>query len=198
MKAYELDKYLKLPNPEVVAEYQRVGQVYDPTVHDSVWAWFLSLMTAEPVKHQEIERKITTMYRLKTDDGKEWLVYHESLYGHDWKGNRKDFFNSGVGKIQGWPIWEYERDPSTNKVVEGTTQVQALEDKYTIPFSKDTVEKLLKYTTNKTQYSIDAGNRRYSCTLEEFKDLPYKQLVDEKTGMFEYFKNRQKGEGMYK
>ena len=68
MKAFELDKGLSVAidpsdnesshyyiHPQkipVVKAYEKVGHVYERTVHDRVWDQWLSLVTADPVKDQ--------------------------------------------------------------------------------------------------------------------------------------------------
>ena len=109
MKAFEIDKGLKVKDPSApdddedqsyyippsqipaVKAFEEVGLQYERTVHDRVWNWFVNLVTAEPVKDQEIKMVIPQLYRTKDPDGKEWLFYNCELSGRDWKGNRKDF-----------------------------------------------------------------------------------------------------------
>ena len=75
-------------------------------MHDRAYQeWWYPLVTAEPVKDQQIEKLISQLYRIP--DGKEWLFYNVDLSGNDWI--HKDFSN-------------YEKDLSTDKVIPGTTQ----------------------------------------------------------------------------
>jgi len=80
------------------------------------------------------------------------------------------------------PVLNYEIEPSTNKVVPGTTQVLEVTKKYTIPFTKAKVEELSKHFRNPLSCVVVAlDGRRYSCSLDEFRDMPYNELVKEKT-----------------
>ena len=117
MKASELDKGLRILidpssnendnersyyiHPEripVYEAYQKVGQVFERTVHDRVWDWWITLVTSDPVKDQQIKKTIPQIYRTKdqstagTGTGSaEYLFYNVEFSGNDWKGNRKDF-----------------------------------------------------------------------------------------------------------
>jgi hypothetical protein len=134
------------------------------------------------------------LYRIKDPDGKEWLFYNVDLSGNDWKGNRKDFsYLEGV--IEGYPIFNYERDPSTDKVIPGTTQVLEVIKKYTIPFTKAKVDELSKYFRNPVGCVIVAGDgRRYSVSLEQFKSLSYQELIDIVTGYTDFMTSRRRGQ----
>lgn len=121
-----------------------MGQEYERTCHDRAYQeWFFPLVTADPVKDQQIRKLIPQLYRIKDADGKEWLFYNVDLSGNDWKGNRKDF-SYVEGLVEGMPVFNYEIEPSTKQVVPGTTQVLELVKKYTIPFSKSKVEEISK------------------------------------------------------
>lgn len=200
MKASELDKGLKVPNPSapddensyyyippqripVYKAYEKVGQSLDRSISDRTWYWWINLVTADPVKDQEIKKVIPQLYRTKDHaDGKEWLFYNVELSGRDWKGNRKDW-TTLEGVIERMPDFHYEIDPSTHAVISGTTQVIEVNRKYTIPFTKAAVEKILPYFKNPLScITIAEDGRKYSCTLDEFKSMPYKELIELKTG----------------
>lgn len=146
MKASELDPHL-FPPKEVVQAYEKGGHEYEQTVHDRVWTWWYPLISADPVKDQQIKKIISQIYRIKDPDGKEWLFYNVGLHGNDWKGNRKDF-SYVEGLIEGIPVSNYEIEPSTNEVIAGTTQVLEVKKKYTIPFTKAKVEEISQYFRN--------------------------------------------------
>jgi hypothetical protein len=82
-----------------------------------------------------VKKIIPQLYRTKDPDGKEWLFYNVDMSARDWKGNRKDF-SYVEGLIEGLPVFNYEIDPSTQKVISGTTQVLEVRREYSIPFSK--------------------------------------------------------------
>ena len=190
MKASELDPNL-FPPQDVVKAFEMVGQEYERTCHDRAYQeWWYPLVSAEPVKDQQIKKLITQLYRTKDADGKEWLFYNVDLSGNDWKGNRKDF-SYVEGLVEGMPVFNYEIEPSTNKIIAGTTQVLEVVKKYTIPFTKAKVDELSKYFRNPVSCVVIApDNRRYSVSLEQFKSLSYSELIDMVTGYADFMKNR--------
>ncbi len=175
----------------VVKAFEAVGQSYERTINDRVWDIGLSLVTADPVKDQAIKKVIPQVYRTKDPaDGKEWLFYNVDMSGKDWKGNRKDY-SYVEGLIEGLPIFNYEIDPRTQKVISGTTQVEEVTRKYTIPFSKSAVDEISKYFRNPLSCVVVAlDGRRYSCSIDEFRDMSYNELVKEKIGINEYFRSK--------
>ena len=208
MLAKDLDKGLKVVDPSstdddehsyylppqripVYEAYQKVGQIYERTINDRTWDWWLSLVTAQPVAQQIIQVRIPQIYRTKDPDGKEWLFYNCDMSGNDWKGNRKDW-STLEGVTDGIPVFNYEIEPNTNKVVPGTTQVLEVVKKYTIPFTKAKVDELSKYfVANPLSCIVIApDSRKYSVTLEQFKSLGYNELIDMVTGYADYMKNR--------
>jgi hypothetical protein len=69
-------------------------------------------------------------------------------------------------------------------VVSGTTQVNELKTIYTIPFSKEKVDELSPYFSDTIGFSIEGrgtASRRYSCSLEELRDLEWDELVQLET-----------------
>ncbi len=117
----------------VYKTYQKVGQSYERTIHDRTWDWWINLVSAEPVANQEIKKVIPQIYRTKDQaTGSEYLFYNVELSGNDWKGNRKDF-SYLAGVVEGMPVFNYEIEPSTNKIISGTTQVLEVKREYTIP-----------------------------------------------------------------
>jgi hypothetical protein len=212
IKASEIDKGLLVKDPlepddeersyyippsqiPVYKAYEKVGQVYERSTHDRVWDWWLGLVTADPVAKQEIQIRIPQLYRTKDPaSGKEWLFYNKEMYGYDWKGNRKDW-STLEGVIDGMPEFHYEIDPTTYKVIPGTTQVLEITRKYTIPFTKDAIEKITPFFRNPFScIIIDQHGRKYSCSLSEFKDMAYDELINLKNGYTEFMLNRQRGQ----
>jgi hypothetical protein len=218
MKASELDKGLKVVDPSsssdddddhsyyippqripVYEAYQKVSPgLFERTIHDRTWDWWISVVTSDPVKNQEINKFITQLYRIKvpTDGGKEWLYYNLDMSGYDWKGNRKDW-TTLEGVIDGMPVLNYEIEPSTNKIIPGTTQVLEIKREYTIPFSRSRVEELSKFCKAVAPCIVIAPDgRKYSVSLEQFKSLGYNELIDMVTGYADYMKNR-RGQKVY-
>lgn len=194
LKAKDLDRSL-VPHKEVVKAYQDVGQEYEKSCHDRAYEWFYSQVTGkESIKNQPVEQTINQLHRVKDSKG-EWLVYGVGLSADNWKRNRVDFFHM-EGIIEGIPTFHNEIDPQTEEIIPATTQVMNMKTIYTIPFSKKKVDELSQYFAESAQFAITdrgAGNRTYSCTLEEFRDLPYEELVKLKTSwMFtDYHRSKQ-------
>ena len=206
MKASELDKGMKVLDPSnpdeedrsyyipprqipVYKAYAQVGKVYERTIHDRAWDIWLSFVTANPVLlEQEIKEVIPQLYRVK-DGGKEWLFYNRNMYGEDYKDNKHDFPEmEGFVEI---PIFHYERDPISQKVISETTQVQEIVKKYTIPFTKSKVEELSKYFAHPLSCIVVSQNgTKFSCSLSEFRDMPYDELVNLKNGFTEFMRSR--------
>ena len=157
--------------------------------------WFISLVTADPVKNQEISIVVPQLYRIKDPvTRKEWLYYNKEILGNDWQGNRKDW-STLEGVIEGMPVFHYQREPSTNKVISGTTQVLETKREYTIPFTKAKVEELSKHFRIPLSCIILAPDgRKHSCSLQEFRDSNHDELIDLKTGFSEYMLSRRRGQ----
>jgi hypothetical protein len=210
MKASEIDKGLLVKDPSspdddersyyippsqipVYKEHERVGDDYERSSHDRVWDWWLSLVTADPVAKQEIKIIIPQIYRYRDPaTGKEWLFYNKEMYGYDWKGNRKDW--SDLEGVVDMPLWKYDREPETNKIKPGTTEEFDHYKEYTIPFSKTKIEEISKYFKTPLSCIIMEPNRRkHSCSLSEFKDMSYDELIDLKNGYTEFMMSRLRG-----
>jgi hypothetical protein len=200
MKAKQLDPHL-FPRKEVIEEYKRIQYDpedkeywgYEPTVHDRVWTtFFYPLATGnKKLEEQEIEYRVDQMTRHKTKDG-EWLTYYVSLVGNDWEGNKIDY-SYIEGKIENIPIFHRRVDPQTDQIIPGTTQIQDLHDIFTIPFSKQKVEELTEYFSDTISFYIEErrSGRLYICSIQEFRNTDYDELIDIKSGFAEYRKSRQ-------
>jgi hypothetical protein len=58
-------------------------------------------------------------------------------------------------------------------------------------FTKAKVNELSKYFAEPLEFIVeDKTGRKYSCSLEEFRDLSYDDLVNLKTGFSDYMKKR--------
>ena len=70
----------------------------------------------QPVKDQQIKKLITQLYRTKDPDGKEWLFYNVDIRVMTGREIERTFsYTEGV--IEGMPIFNYEIEPSTNKIM---------------------------------------------------------------------------------
>jgi len=190
MKACELDERM-LPPRRVLEDYAKAGQIYEETVHDRAWKHFYALVNGnDKTKSQELDQKISSLYRIRDSKG-EWLTYGLTLIGKNWKGNRCDFFHS-EGLIENLPVWNWEIDPVTDKIMPNSTQVFELKKAYTIPFTKTKINELAPYFTDNCQFVVKAKDgRRYSCSQREFCELGYQELIDLKTGFTEYMNSKQ-------
>jgi hypothetical protein len=118
------------------------------------------------------------------------MMFNVELYGRDWKGNRHDY--SWLERVISIPEWYYDIDPSSHKIVAGTTQVLAMNRKYTIPFNSEKIDELKKYfTTPLSCIVIVEDGKKYSCSLNELQNSNFDDLVNLKTGLTDYMKNRQ-------
>jgi len=183
--------YIPPQQISVVKAYDKVSQQYERSVHDRVWDWWINIVTADPVRNQEIKMVIPQVYRTKDPaTGNEFLFYNVDMSGNDWKGNRKDY-NYVEGLVDGMPEFSYEVEPSTNAIIPGTTQVLEVKREYTIPFTKEEVDKISKHFRNPLSCIVIAGDgRKYSVTLEQFKSMSYSELIDMATGYADFMKNR--------
>jgi hypothetical protein len=192
MKAKELENLF--PRREIIRAYEQVGHDYERTIQDRGYEQWYPLVTADPVKDQEIEQKISQLYRFKDYKGKEWLFYDITLSGRDWQGNRKEFYYR-EGIMENIPEFDKKIDPATNAVIPGTTQVHEMKTVYTIQFSKQKVNELSQYFTESVSFIVvdkSTGRKRYSCTFQEFTDLAYDELISQKTGFADYVRLRNK------
>ena len=99
--------------------------------------------------------------------------------------------------MEGIPVFNYEIDPSTQKVISGTTQVQDVTRKYTIPFTKAKVDEISKYFRNPLSCIVVAPDgRKYSVNLEQFKSMSYNELIDMATGYTDFMRQR-RGQKVY-
>jgi hypothetical protein len=185
-----------LPHREVVRAYTDFGQVYDHSSHDRAYAWFHAQVTGkQSIRSQLIEQTITNLMRLKDARG-EWLTYGILLRGKNWKGNYVNFFHT-EGIVQGMPSFHQEIDPQTEQIIQTTTQIQEQKTVYTIPYTKAKIAELAPYFSEDVYFVVKdrtIGGRRYSCSIREFTEMNYDDLIDLKTGFAEYTRNRQRGQ----
>ncbi|MGC2427105.1 MAG: hypothetical protein WA421_08720 [Nitrososphaeraceae archaeon] len=190
LRAKELDRDL-LPHREVVKAYSDVGQVYERSCHDRSYEWFYSQINGkESMRSQPIDQRIINLCRLKDSKG-EWLTYGVELYGRNWEYNQVDFYHH-EGIIEGMPQFHNKINPQTEEIDSNATTVHSLKTVYTIPFSKQKVDEISKYFSDSVQFIIKerGSGRKYACNQQEFRDLPYDELISIKNGYSEYIRNR--------
>jgi hypothetical protein len=80
----------------VVKAYEKVGHAYERTIHDRVWDIWLSLVTADPVKEQEVKKVVPQVYRTKDPaDGKGVALLQCGLVCAGLKGQPQRLFVLG-------------------------------------------------------------------------------------------------------
>jgi hypothetical protein len=195
LKAKDLAKDF-FPRKEIVDAYNAVGQGYERIGPDRLWDIWYALVTGnERLKEQPIEQSINNVMRHKNKDG-EFLTFQMALTAKNWKGNKVSFWYDQGGRIDHYPEFTKEIDPQTDEVVSNTTQINELKTLYTIPWSKEKFNELEPYFSDIIGFSIEGkgtASRRYSCSLEEFRDLEWDELVKARTAyMFtDYYRTRQ-------
>ena len=136
--------------------------------------------------------------RVRDSKGKEWLVYHVSLFGNDWEGDTVDFFymegKVTDGSTDGKPIWSKRINPATEEIDYGKTEILDHRQTYTIAFSKAKVNGLIPFMQQQPHsFTVQMPNgKRESCSEEQFTNRSYAELVSELTGFSEYVKMRNK------
>jgi hypothetical protein len=176
---------LLAPHKEVLAECLKYNQEYERNGRDRLYERFYSEVNGkETLRNQPLEQSISSMSRHKDRNG-EWLTFQMAVFGKNWRGNRVDYWYDQGGRIDGMPEFHVEVDPQTEQVIPESTQINGIKTKYVLPFTKEKVNELLEFAGDDTiGFSVkergDAG-RRYSCTLEEFRDLPFDELIALKT-----------------
>ena len=98
------------------------------------------------------------------------------------------------GVVEGMPILDKRIDPSTNEIIPGSTLVHEVKSVYTIPFSKQKVNELSKYFADNTGFIVKDkhSTTRYSCSMQEFLNLEYEELLNLKTGFTDYMKSQKR------
>jgi hypothetical protein len=97
-------------------------------------------------------------------------------------GERKDFSDL-IGKIEGIPIFEKKVNQDSGEV-EYSGYIHYHKTMYTIPFTDETLDKLVPYFTDNVSFAIKGqglATRTYSCSFEEMRDLEWDDPVKLKT-----------------
>jgi hypothetical protein len=176
----------------ILARYEKYGRERDPPCHERVWnSWFKPLATAQQKdKPRPVTIEIKQIIRLK-HKGKEYLKYGATLRCTDYRRNAIDFYET-FGHYE-LPRFTVQTDPNTEEIIEGSAQVDGHETIYDIPFTKEKVKELLSMSPEdgKIQLTIvDQTGKRCSCNQNEFLNDSYDELIDRKTGYFEYLRDR--------
>lgn len=169
-------------SPEGEAAYKEIGMPYPEEMYDDWYNKFLKLTKNTPEK--DVKRHIQNMKRYITSSGEEYLIHDMSEERSDPLGNRKRFYRGNLGKY-GKPIPHYEIkvDPeegyAKSKIVTG---IDMVEDCYSIPFTKENIDKVVKYCDGNTSFCIQkqdhqSGRRIGVRSLEEWKNGKVEELL---------------------
>lgn len=196
LKGKDLQRHLH-PSQEILKAFKEVGKEgdYEVTSSDRIWKrFYFQVNGSTTLKNQLIRQEISNLIRLK-HAGREWLVYEVVLKGKNWKGNEVHAIHM-EGKItdgctDGLPTFYRDIDPRTDRVIPGTTQMLEHKPTYTIPFTKERVNEVAAFLTERHGFSIQEPNgRTYSCSREEFTEIPFDELISLKTGFADYLKGK--------
>lgn len=115
---------------------------------------------------------INSVYRLK-ESNQEFIYYHENLSSTDYLGNKTTHFRV-IGK-QKYPEFVTQFDEAG----EQAKYIDSSEDKYSIPFNSDFVEKEIEPFLGERPnfYVIEYGKKYGGFGLQELKEYNYDDLV---------------------
>jgi hypothetical protein len=189
----ELEK-LEVPygRSKILDAYKKGGFLdkRDESILERNWQrFFYPLATAQQKdRPRPITQQVNGMYRLKHLN-KEYIIFHSSWKSTSWKKNPIDF-NQLMGRYD-IPEFQHEIDPNTNEIVEGKTQISGHTRFYDIPFTKETAKSLIEIGREGMDFIvIDSHGRKYSCSMNEYINDSYDELIDRKSGFAEYMANR--------
>jgi hypothetical protein len=205
------DKYRKsfFKSKEGTEAFKEVGLEYRSEMWDQHYDDFLQKIRRTPEKDRV--RKIQTLKRVVLTEGEEseqYIVHDLLEEGKDPLGNVKAFYRGGIGCFH-IPIPKYvlkvNDDGDKERVTSG---IEGLKIGYSIPFTKENIERISKYVTKNTQFVIALGNqgshtKRITVnTLEDLKlgeaeelvrfghrasDYEKQVLADEKQGKYQHY-----------
>jgi hypothetical protein len=151
-----------------MAEYSKIGKEYPDHINDQLYRHFCQLVAWDKNK---VER-INNITRVKRFDNTEWLIYNQTDEGHDKVyGKKHVFFRSGLGKFLQIdtetvrvPNEEFVNNPTTDiefdidgkpktaseiSMFREVTNVIGEHEAYSIPFTKENLDKLHKKCKDK-------------------------------------------------
>lgn len=139
---------------------------------------FLNLV--DPTR-KEIDRTVTKIVRLKAPDysdkkkkRKEFLLYYENWFGVDWQGKKVAPVTDHIEGL----YYEQELEPIIEKNRVVGQQRSGEHPVYYIPFSKETVDKIIEDSNSSDIESIifvvkDGANRNDSFSYEQFVNYSF-------------------------
>ena len=145
--------------------YAAIGVPYPKEMYDDWYDKFLKL--TKNTKEKDYKIYIGQMKRFILKTGEEFLIHDMTEERLDPLGNVKRFYRGGIGKY-GRPIPHYEIKVNPEEGYEKSkvvTGVDTVEDAYSIPFTKENIDKLTKYTDGNTAYSIQKEDYQTGITI---------------------------------
>jgi hypothetical protein len=184
---------------KILAEYKKYDYEYDDPIEARVfYKHFKPLAIAQQKdgRQRPITMEVQSISRLR-HKGNEYLTYQVLYKSEDWRHNPISFSPSsqGVYKI---PRFRVEMDPNTNEVKPGSAQIDTLQTFYDIPFSKEKAKELLDIFSDGMEPGpqnlmiVDSSSRRFSCSVDEFVNADFDDLVNLKTGFNEWMTERER------
>ncbi len=157
------------------AAYAELRVPYPEELYDAAYSKWTEL--TKRTKEKDIKRYIQSMKRYITREGEEFLVYGESVTKQDPLGNEKSFYRGNIGKY-GRPVPHYEIKVNAEEGYakeKFVSHIDRVDDCYSIPFTKENVEPLHKYTDGNTAFVIQkedfqSGRRLSIASYEDWID----------------------------
>ena len=158
------------PRKEVTSEYEKVGMEYEPSVHDRKYRWWYA-----QIRGRTTSAEIDAIYRRRVLKEGEFLLYHITWTGTDWKGNEEQF-STLLGRYEK-PIFQMERNPQTQEVT--STQVRSHKTVHDVPFTNDKLEELLAIAAEHVKFYVyGPGNRRYGVqSVNDYRNGTVEDLI---------------------
>lgn len=156
-------------NKKVKDAYDEAGLDYFMTAYDNNESRFNKLAAK-----RKVTGKINQLYRVRTQEGKEYFYYQEALTGTDYKGN-EIHFPAVVGKYD-MPIFRNEYDPEHELI--RAVEVTRHDTVYELPFSAAALDGVASKITEQTSFVIIGVGRRYSgFSFEDMRNRTFAELL---------------------
>lgn len=196
---------------EAIAAFKEVGIKYENAMWDNHYENFQRKTKRTPEKDRL--RAIHNLKRLvipaNSRDKERTIIVHDMWEeAYDALGNKLTTYRGGLGCYHKPRVKrEYKLDMETGEKVPVIVGIEELETCYSIPFSKENIDKLAKYVTGNTTFLIQrmgGGSRKITVdSFEDWKngnveevlrfghrasDYEKQVLADEKQGNYEHYK----------
>lgn len=166
-----------IPYSQSPLEYQKLG--LKPTEFPDEW----NRDTKTKIIKEKYTRKISAIYRMRTDDDNQWLNWHEQREGKTPMQRKIKFDAPNMGKKKmPIPNEEIQFDLETeeyNTVITGEKEYNQV---YFIPFSQEALAELLEdINPYKTAYYMGhQGQRVFTVTKQEIQQKDFAKVYDSK------------------